>query len=223
MKTIRFILLVLAMAPLARAAEPPGDLKNALPTPEFYVKHRKALGFTDAQAETLRKTIETMNRDFFAADAEMTARARELQAAVEDGTQPPEAVAQRLDALLQSENRAKAVRFGASLAARRMLTPEQWEQARALMTPAPVRARGGPASSLPEDARVTLQKKLERVRALTGEVFPAGPPPDFRRRFNDLQNKVRNGQVEAADTLFDQLIADMEMRRAAPAANNPKP
>lgn len=212
----RFLALLalgtLAVLPL-RAADDHAGLKSVLPPPEFYVRHKESLDLTSTQGQSLRELLDTMNRDFRAAEADLTARSRELQAAVEDKSLPADAVKQKLQALLQAENRAKEIRFHASLAARRLLTPEQWERARALADSAPSRARTGPAANLPEEVRAPLQKKLERVRALAREAFPGVPPPEFRRRMNELQNRVRSGQAADADKIFDQLIADLEKRR----------
>ena len=200
-------------ASLSRAADDNATLKSVLPPPEFYVRHKEALNLTPAQGQSLREVLGTMNREFSIAQSNLTLHSRELGAAVEDKSLPADAVKQKLQALLQAENRAKEIRFDASLAARRLLTPEQWEKARLLTNAAPSRLRTGPAANLPEEVRAPLQKKLERVRALAREAFPSGPPPDFRRRLNEVQTQVRNGQVEAADKLFDQLIAEMEKRR----------
>lgn len=209
------LLVLLALAVLAsRAAEDAAGLKSVLPPPEFYTRHKDSLNLTQAQGQSLREVLDTMNRDFRAAQADLTARSRELEAAVENASLPADEVTRKLHALLQAENRAKEIRFNASLAARRLLTDEQWQKTRTLAAAAaPPRARTGPTADMAEEARMALQQKLERVRALSSEVFPDGPSPEFRRRFEELKNKVRSGQTADADKLFDQLIAELEKRQ----------
>ena len=211
----RFVALLafcaLTTLPL-RAAEDAG-LKSVLPPPEFYSRQAEALQLTAEQQRSLRELFAGMNREFAVAQSNLTLRSRELEAAVQDTSLPADEVTRQFQALLQAENCAKELRFHASLAARRLLTPEQWERARALADSAPSRARTGPAANLPEEVRAPLQKKLERVRARAREAFPGGPPPAFRRRMNELQNRVRSGQAADADKIFDQLIADLEKRR----------
>lgn len=219
---IYYLIVVLAtISPRAHAVEPASDLRSVLPQPEFYIKHKDALGLTAAQGSELRAAFEAMNRDFRAAEAEMTLRAGELQTAIEDATQSVDAVTQRLDALLAAENRCKSLRFRASLAAHRLLTPEQRELARTLTNPTPTRSRAGPAANLTDATREELQEKLDRLRVLALEVFPEGPPPEIRRRSNELLNKVRNGRTEEANQLFDEMIADLAKQRAT--NQTPKP
>ena len=208
-----FTLFAAALAPAVVAAAPPPDdtLRRALPGPEHYLKHRQTLALSDAQAATVRAAIETMNREFRELTPALEARTRELAGAVEDAATPAEDVTTRLDAVLEIENRLKAARLRASLAARRALSPGQWTIMAGLRGTV---AASEPAAASAELTRDDLQKKLARVRELSGEVFPDGPPPDLRRLFNEGQNKVRAGRLAEAESAFDQLIEAMEKRRA---------
>ncbi|MCI0540318.1 MAG: periplasmic heavy metal sensor [Verrucomicrobiales bacterium] len=207
------IVALLALALCSRATEPAGDLKSALPAPEFYVKHRQALNLTAEQGSGLQAVLDTQKREFRPAEAEVTARSRELSAAVEDTSLPAAEVTRKLQALLQAENRAKEIRFDASLAARRLLTPEQWAKANSLAASASARSAAPAAAGVPEATREDLRKKLEQVRALALEVFPDGPSAEYRNAFQRLQAAVRAGQTEEARKLFDEVIADLEKRR----------
>ncbi len=130
-------------------------------------------------------------------------------------------VQRKLDTLFETENRLKAARLRASLAARRAVTPEQWKKLSELRGAAAPRE---PASTGAEPTREDLLKKLARVRELNREVFPNGPPADLRRLFNEAQNKVRAGRTAEAGRLFDRLIEAMEKHRAtAPPANKDRP
>ncbi len=207
------LLALLALAVLPVRAQDGAGLKSILPPPEFYTRHKDALNLTSEQGRALREVLNGLHREFTPAESNLTVATRELETAVADATRPAAEVTRKVEALLQAENRAKIVRFNASLAARRLLTDEQWAKARTLAAAAPTRPRTGPASNLPEDSRAALKAKLDRVRALAGEVFPDGPPPEMRRRFAALPDKVRSGQTAEAEKLFDQLIADLEKRR----------
>jgi Spy/CpxP family protein refolding chaperone len=196
-------------------------LRLALPAPELYIRHRAELALTDAQAAAVQSAIATMNREFRELTPPVEARTRELAAAVEDAATSAAEVQRRLDAVFEAENRLKASRLRASLAARRTVTPEQWKKLSELRGAAAPRE---PASAGAEPTREDLLKKLARVRELNREVFPNGPPADLRRLFNEAQNKVRAGRTAEAGRLFDRLIEAMEKHRAtAPPANKDRP
>ena len=186
-------------------------LRRALPAPELILRYHEALVLTEAQASTVQAAIATMNREFGALTPTLEARSRELAAAVEDPTVAADEVQRRLDAVLETESRLKAARLRASLAARRAVTPEQWRKLTELRSASAPRE---PATTAAEAVREDVQKKFQRVRELSGEVFPDGPPPDLRRLFNEGQNKVRAGRLAEAESAFDQLIEAMEKRRA---------
>lgn len=202
----------LAALPL-RAAEDAG-LQSVLPPPEFYSRQAETLQLTPEQQRSLRELFAGMNREFAVAQSNLTHRSRELEAAVQNTTLPAAEVAGRFQALLQAENRAKEIRFHASLVARRLLTEEQWQKARSLADAA-ARTRPNPAANSPDDVRAPLQKKLERIRALVAEVYPNGPPTELRARFTGLHSQVRASQSADADKLFDQFVADLEKLRDA--------
>ena len=204
-------------SPAAAALIADDTLRLALPAPELYVKHRLALALTNAQAASLQAALATMNREFRELTPPLEARTRELVGAVENPAASAEEVQRKLDAVLEAESRLKAARLRASLAARRALTPEQWQKLSGL------RGAAEPGVTSAEPAREDLRKKLERVRELSREVFPDGPPPDQRRLFNEAQNKTRAGRLAEAEGVLDRLIADMEGRRATQTPTTPKP
>jgi Spy/CpxP family protein refolding chaperone len=201
---------ILALLACSVLAAPPDDtLRRALPGPELYIKHLQTLALTDAQAATLRAAIETMNREFREQTPVLEERTRALAAAVEDAATPADEVQRRLDAVLEIESRMKASRLRVSLAARRMLTPEQWAKL------ASITGASEPTVAGAEPVREELHGKLARIRQLSAEVFPAGPPEDFRRRFNRAQNQMRAGNPGETARLFDEIISDLEKRLTA--------
>lgn len=195
-------------------------LRLALPGPELYVKHRQTLALTDAQATAVQAAIATMNREFRELTPSLEARTRELVDVVENPSASADEVQRRLDAVFEAENRLKASRLRASLAARRAVTPEQWKQLSEIRGAASPPAR---VTTSAEPSREDLQKKLTRVRELSHELFPDGPPADLRRIFNEAQNKVRAGRLAEAERAFDRLIADFEKRRDIVKPPTPKP
>lgn len=224
MKIPRVILPILAAAfALSSAiAVPISDdtLRLALPSPELYLKHRADLALSDAQASAVQSAIATMNREFRELTPPLQARTRELVAAVENPTASADEVQRRLEAVFEAENRLKASRLRASLAARRAVTPEQWSKLSELRG---ATAPAGRAPTNAEPAREDLHEKFLRVRKLSQELFPDGPPADLRRLFNDAQNKARAGRTAEADRLFDRIIAEFEQRLAEKSANTSKP
>ena len=226
MKISRVFLPILAAA-LALAlsgamAAPVSDdtLRLALPAPELYVKHSAALELTGAQAAAVQSAIATMKREFRELTPPLEARTSELVAVVETPSASADEVQRRLDAVFEAENRVKASRLRASLAARRAVTPEQWKKLSELRGGAAV---AEPAVTSGEPTRGDLQKKLQRVRELTREFSTEGPPPDLRRLFNEAQNKTRAGRAAEAERAFDRIIAELEKRIADKSATTPKP
>lgn len=226
MKTPRLIHTLLIAAVLissatkSTAASADDTLRRALPAPELYMKHRQALALTDAQTATLRTAMDTLNREFRELMPVLESRTRELAAAVEDAAASADLVQRRLDALLETENKLKAARLRASLAARRAITPEQWKTLNEL--------RGGSAAAEPagtggEPTRAELNEKLQRVRTLVREFSPEGPPPEFRRLFNEAQTKARAGRTAEAARVFDRIIEGLEQRIAEKSAATSKP
>jgi hypothetical protein len=161
-----------------------------------------------------------MEREFREMTPVLEARTRELAAAVENPSASADEVQRKLDALFETENRLKAARLRASLAARRAVTPEQWRKLSELRGTAAARE---PVGTGAEPTREELLKKLARVRELNGQLSTEGPPPDLRRIFNEAQNKMRAGRTAEADRLFDRLIAEFEQRLADKSANASKP
>lgn len=214
------LLLAATLSP-SPAAGPVADdtLRLALPAPELFMKHRQALALTDAQAASVQAAIAAMGREFRELTPPLEARTRELVGAVENPAASADEVQRKLEAVLEAESRLKAARLRASLAARRALTPEQWKTFTALWATAAL----GRAATSGEPTREDLQKKLQRVRELSREVFPDGPPPDQRRIFNEAQNQMRAGKLAEAERAFDRLLEEMEKRRAAPTPATPKP
>ena len=189
------------------------DLRRELPSPQFYSQNRQELKLDASQSETLRQTLVDMNRSLSQAEATMTERAQALQDAIKDSAQSPEEVEQRLNALMKVENEVKAIRFHAGLAARRMLRPEQWQRASEL-NHVESRPRSGPVASLSDEKQTELANKLQSLRHLGEDLFPNGPPADLRRRVNEAQHKVRNGMIDDAFRLMDDLITELKQRRA---------
>ena len=216
-----FLAAMFAWPPSPAIAGPIADdtLRQALPAPELYMKHRATLALTDAQTASVQAAIAAMNREFRELTPPLEARTRELVGAVENPAASADEVQRKLEAVLEAENRLKSARLRASLAARRALTPEQWKTFTALWD---ATALSRAATTSAEPTSDGLHRKFLRVRELSREVFPDGPPPDQRRIFNEAQNKMRAGKLAEAERAFDQLIEDMEKRRTAvpPAKEN---
>lgn len=224
MKTIHFFVPVIAALLVSFSAlgssNTDDSLRLALPSAELYLKQRTALTLTDAQAASVESAIATMIRESRELTPQLETRNRELVAAVENLSENPEAVQRKLDAVFETENRLKAVRLHANLAARRAVTPEQWKKLREILgATAPEKQ----AIASAEPTRADLLEKVQRVRELTGELFPDGPPADLLRLYNDGKNETRAGRTVEAGRLFDRLIAEMESRRAATRLKTNRP
>ncbi|MEZ5384953.1 MAG: hypothetical protein R3F13_05505 [Prosthecobacter sp.] len=180
-------------------------LRLALPSAEVYLQQRAALALTDAQTATVESAIATMIRESHEMTPQLEARNRELVAAVENASTSAEEVQGKLEAVFEVENRLKAARLRANLAARRAVTSEQWKKLGELLV----------AAASTEPTRDDLREKVQRMRELTRELFPDGLPVELRRLYSEAQNETRAGQTAGAARLFDQIIAEMESRRAA--------
>ena len=210
-RTSIFWFLAVAGPWSALAATPGSDLKSVLLQPEFLVQQREVLKLSDEQCRQLRELIETMTEELRVTETELAERLAELRNTMAELSQSNQQLTRQFDALLAAEGRVKSVRFRASVAAQRVLSPLQRESAHQLARTTPGRSTG----SSTVDARIALKTKLDRLRALANEVFPDGPPADYRPRIEEIQNRIRGGETAMAERFLDRLIDDLETRRNA--------
>lgn len=191
MKRLALLLLLpLHLATAADAPRPANPLAGLLAAPNDLIKAREPLGLSDEQVAKLREIHDA----HFPQYREKSEAVGEAQRALRDVlvAQPiDEKVAgTRFEALMQAESAVKAIEFRALLAARTVLTSEQFEK---------VRAHG--------HGQTVVKEKFERLKALVGERERAGRPPrEHEQAFRELEKAMREKDAARAEQIVDALL-----------------
>jgi len=189
----RLALLLLLPLHLALAADTPrpaNPLSGLLAAPNDLIKAREPLGLSDEQVAKLREIHDA----HFPQYREKAEAVGEAQRALRDvlASQPidEKAAGTRFEALMRAEAAVKEMEFRALLAARTVLTPEQYEK---------MRAYG--------QGQTAAKEKFERLKALVGERERAGRPPrEHEQAFRELEKAMREKDAARAEQIVDALL-----------------
>ena len=185
------LFLPLHLATAADAPRPANALSGLLAAPNDLIKAREPLGLSGEQVAELREIHETRFPQYREKSEAVGVAQRALRDALAAQPIDEKAVGARFEALLRAEAAVKEIEFRALLAARVVLTPEQFEKMRA-HAPGP---------------QIAVKEKFERLKALVGERERAGRPPrEHEQAFRELENAVREKDAARAEQIVDALL-----------------
>jgi len=214
MKRLLLLLLVPVAFAIALAADKPpksDPFAGLLAAPDQLMKGREQLGLDAAQQKRLRE-IHDAN---FPAYREKTAAVPEAQSALravleKQPLDEKEATA-RFDALLAAERAVKEIEFRTLVAARAVLTPEQFGKMGMLQ-------RGTSSSKSTDSRESEIKEKLERLQAIIKERERAGKPPrEHEKALRELERAVREKDIEKAEPLVNELLRALGEKPAGAA------
>ena len=144
--------LLLFVAGPAWAQEDP--LEQHFVTPEVIMQHQKELGITGSQREQIKRRVSEAQVRFTELQWDMQAHVGDLSELLADTGAEESEVLQRLDKVLATEARIKRAQVSMLVGLRKILTPEQLEEAR--------RLRGGMTGLQQHLGK--LEKEMRRVQ-----------------------------------------------------------
>jgi Spy/CpxP family protein refolding chaperone len=198
-----FCLTTAAVSPTA--AQQPASVQHGvlfLP-PDFYHKHREALGISEDQLREMQRIAEESFKPAGDLQAEMRKRTEALHEAIARHPADPDEAAQRLRQVLEIEDQLKSMQLRAKVAMRNVLSPDQFEGLKRLVAKMQGERGGGVTAGLKE--------KFERLKQEIKHRTGGGEPPRAMiDRLERIESAARDGRVEEAERQVDALARQLE-------------
>ena len=144
-------LLLFVAGPVWAQGDP---LQQHFVPPEVIMQHQKELGITDSQREEIKQRVSEAQVRFTELQWDMQAHVGDLSELLADPAAEESQVLQRLDKVLATEAQIKRAQVSMLVGLRKILTPEQLEEAR--------RLRGGMTGLQQHLGK--LEKEMRRVQ-----------------------------------------------------------
>jgi hypothetical protein len=204
LRSVLPILCLTAAAALPAAAQQPASIQHGvliLP-PDFYHKHREAIGISEDQLREMQRIAEESSRPAKDMEAEMRKRTEALHEAIARHPANPDEAAQRLRQVLEVENQFKAMQLHAKLAMRNVLNAEQMEKLKHLVA----KSREGRG----EGATAGLKEKFEQLKQEIKHRAGGGEPPrELVERLEQIERAARDGHVQEAEQQVDAMLRQL--------------
>jgi Spy/CpxP family protein refolding chaperone len=114
-----------------RAGEPIGAIESRLYPAELVMEHQAEIGLSAAQRDAMTKEVEAAQRDLLKVQWELNEQKEKLVAALDPARVDEGQAATIAAALMQREDRIKAIHLAMLVRIKNLLTPEQQAKLRA--------------------------------------------------------------------------------------------